>query len=359
MITPNPNANFTLVRALHLNPDPICIETNNSCEEYAVSLRSLFSSTSSKVSDDTDPNDLDFCLITTYALTDHNGVLDPIPDAITAAHVRVARNATHDHLVLSNVIEKIISFSLMAETTSGVRGWVDFTVNFRTCASQIVSAVQPVIKVEIRKNQAQDALVITRADYVSNFVVDIEGCPHGLYHADLMQASAGVAPFPTNSSSPYPCMDDHYEDGIFVPASCQDIYINTQLPPGVNEFNTSFVITAETKPPNVNTASFTVEVSIGCYDLLSVSAEISGQHQTAVGSDQFKIAVPAYDRADRSTLNQTMTLGDLGFVFPTDEVDCNASHVDLYGDPAHTQPHTSECACVDFGGKDLCAPFSF
>ena len=86
--------------------------------------------------------------------------------------------------------------------------------------------------------------MISKAAYTANFQVEIPGCPHGRYSADLGTQAAG-APFPTNGTSPFPCDLNADED------TCEDIVISTVLPAGVNEFNTSFIVTGTTRPPNV------------------------------------------------------------------------------------------------------------
>lgn len=122
---------------------------------------------------------------------------------------------------------------------------------------------------------------------------------------------------------------------MYIDETTGDAYINTTLADGEIEYNVTETVTVNTD--GGNTASFTIEVSIGCYDIANVSVSIVYSDLipefTMLTSSQtnpydFKIVLHQLD-VGQSLQTYTIPLSDAGITFPTSLSYCNASFIGL------------------------------
>ena len=108
-----------------------------------------------------------------------------------------------------------------------------------------------------RKSTGQ-SLVGLYQDALNNFVEDIVGCPLIKWEVSYFDATPDY-------SMPFTYLNGN------------DTYINTTVPASNNEFNASYTVTGTTSVPDEKSATFTKEISIGCYYQNTLNASITGQ----------------------------------------------------------------------------------
>jgi hypothetical protein len=251
-----------------------------------------------------------FCGIATYSLVFGDGSLDAPGTEVQTFVALDTGNILH-----IDVESTIIEFAIVAETSSGQRGWKQISVMVDQCGSQTVNLVESPYQVNVTKNSGIQTTVITQAQIDSNFLTGFTDiCP--LIHQEF------IYPATINPNLPYA-----YEDSVFAPGS---IFINTTLVSDeVMEYQFT-AVTIKKQTEYLIGAQFDLLVRVGCFG------------ESTIGPSFPSLGVDDYDYVFVFAQNSGVIQLPIQFdAFATDVHNCFASTLTLCEDSACATAYSS------------------